>query len=86
MLEELPKPLLFSQNALARAKGVPPRRINEIVLGKRAVTADAALRAITGFLGESLLVCRPATTCACSGGCRETSWISSSRGQHEACQ
>ena len=34
----------ISQNALARAIGVPPRRINEIVLGKRAVTADTDLR------------------------------------------
>lgn len=34
----------ISQNALARAAGVPPRRINEIVLGKRSVTADTALR------------------------------------------
>ena len=34
----------MSQNALARAIGVPPRRINEIVLGKRAVTADTDLR------------------------------------------
>jgi addiction module HigA family antidote len=34
----------LSQNALARAIGVPPRRINEIVLGKRTVTADTDLR------------------------------------------
>jgi len=34
----------LSQNALARAVGVPPRRINEIVLGKRTVTADTDLR------------------------------------------
>jgi len=34
----------LSQNSLARAIGVPPRRINEIVLGKRAVTADTDLR------------------------------------------
>ena len=33
-----------TQNALARAMGVPPRRINEIVLGKRAITADTAVR------------------------------------------
>lgn len=42
--EEFLAPLGISQNALARAIGVPPRRINEIVLGKRAVTADTALR------------------------------------------
>ena len=44
LLEEFLKPLDLSQNALARAVGVPPRRINEIVLGKRAVTADTDLR------------------------------------------
>ncbi|HUQ38372.1 MAG TPA: HigA family addiction module antitoxin [Aestuariivirga sp.] len=44
LLEEFLKPLELSQNALARAVGVPPRRINEIVLGKRAVTADTDLR------------------------------------------
>lgn len=44
LVEEFLLPLELSQNALARALGVPPRRINEIVLGKRAVTADTALR------------------------------------------
>ena len=44
LLEEFLKPMGLSQNALARAIGVPPRRINEIVLGKRAVTADTDLR------------------------------------------
>ena len=44
LLEEFLKPLELSQNALARAIGVPPRRINEIVLGKRAITADTDLR------------------------------------------
>lgn len=38
------KPRDLSQNALARALNVPPRRINEIVQGKRAITADTALR------------------------------------------
>jgi antitoxin HigA-1 len=33
-----------ARQMLARAAGVPPRRINEIVLGKRAITADTALR------------------------------------------
>lgn len=42
--EEFLLPMNISQNALARAAGVPPRRINEIVLGKRGVTADTALR------------------------------------------
>jgi antitoxin HigA-1 len=44
LLEEFLKPLQLSQNALARALFVPPRRINEIVLGKRSVTADTDLR------------------------------------------
>ncbi len=44
LLEEFLKPMGLSQNAVAVAIGVPPRRINEIVLGKRAVTADTDLR------------------------------------------
>ena len=44
LYEEFLLPMQISQNALARAAGVPPRRINEIVLGKRGVTADTALR------------------------------------------
>lgn len=44
LLEEFLRPIGLSQTALARAVGVPPRRINEIVLGKRAVTADTDLR------------------------------------------
>jgi len=44
LLEEFLQPLGISQNRLARAMRVPPRRINEIVHGKRSVTADTALR------------------------------------------
>lgn len=44
LLEEFLKPMRLSQNALARAIHVPPRRINEIVLGQRGVTADTDLR------------------------------------------
>jgi addiction module HigA family antidote len=44
LLEEFLRPLDLSQNRLAREIGVPPRRINEIVLGRRSVTADTALR------------------------------------------
>ena len=44
MLEEFLKPKGISQNHLALKIGVPARRINEIVLGKRRVTADTALR------------------------------------------
>jgi antitoxin HigA-1 len=42
--EEFMKPHGLSQNALARALNVPPRRVNEIVLEKRGITADTALR------------------------------------------
>ena len=44
LFEEFLDPMGISQNRLARAMGVPPRRINEIVHGNRAVTADTALR------------------------------------------
>jgi addiction module HigA family antidote len=50
LLEEFLAPLKLSQTALARAVRVPPRRINEIVLGKRAVTADTDLR-LTRYFG-----------------------------------
>jgi len=52
LLEEFLLPLGISQNALARAAKVPPRRINEIVLGKRGVTADTAIR-LARALGTS---------------------------------
>ena len=45
-------PLGMSQTALARAIEVPPRRINEIVLGKRAVTANTDLR-LARYFGMS---------------------------------
>jgi antitoxin HigA-1 len=44
LMEEFLKPMGLSQNALANAILVPPRRINKIALGKRAVTADTDLR------------------------------------------
>ena len=52
LLEEFLKPLDISQNRLARTMAVPPRRINEIVHGKRAVTADTAIR-LARALGTS---------------------------------
>ncbi|MDX2308747.1 MAG: HigA family addiction module antitoxin [Hyphomicrobium sp.] len=52
LLEEFLKPMGLSQNALARAVRVPPRRINEIVLGKRAMTADTDLR-LARYFGVS---------------------------------
>ena len=44
LLEEFLVPMDVSQHRLAVAVGVPPRRINEIVHGKRRITADTALR------------------------------------------
>ena len=44
MLEEFLIPMDISQYRLAKDISVPPRRINEIVLGKRAITANTALR------------------------------------------
>ena len=52
LLEEFLEPLNLSQNRLANAIGVPPRRINEIVLGKRRITADTALR-MSRYFGTS---------------------------------
>ena len=52
LLEEFLEPLGLSQYRLAKGLSVPPRRINEIVHGKRAVTADTALR-LARFFGTS---------------------------------
>ena len=52
LLEDFLKPMRLSQSQLARAVGVPPRRINEIVLGKRAVTAETDLL-LTRYFGLS---------------------------------
>jgi addiction module HigA family antidote len=52
LLEEFLKPMGLSQNALARAVHVAPRRINEIVLGKRDITADTDLR-LARYFGMS---------------------------------
>lgn len=52
LLEEFLVPMDISQNALARGIAVPPRRINEIVLGKRAISADTALR-LARYFGTS---------------------------------
>jgi addiction module HigA family antidote len=52
LMEGLLEPMGLSQNALARAIHVPPRRVNEVVLGKRAVTADTDLR-LARYFGVS---------------------------------
>lgn len=49
LLEEFLVPRAQSQSGLAREIGVPPRRINEIVLGKRGITADTAIRLARHF-------------------------------------
>ena len=50
--EEFLEPMGLSQSKVALAIGVHPRRINEIVLGKRGITADTALR-LAKFFGTS---------------------------------
>ena len=52
LYEQFLQPRNLSQNQLARAIEVPPRRINEIVLGKRAITADTAVRLARYFNNE----------------------------------
>lgn len=52
LLEDFLNPLGISQYRLARDTSVPPRRINEIVHGKRAVTPDTALR-MARFFGTT---------------------------------
>jgi len=44
LLEDFMKPLGISQNRLARDIGVPPARINDLIHGRRTITADTALR------------------------------------------
>ena len=44
LLADFPKPMGISQYRIAKSIKVPPRRINQIVHGKRAITADTALR------------------------------------------
>lgn len=52
LLEEFLKPMAISQYRLAKDIGVHPRRINEIIHGKRAITADTALR-LSRYFGLS---------------------------------
>jgi addiction module HigA family antidote len=52
LMEDFLKPMKLSQNRLALSIGVHPRRINEIVLGKRGISADTALR-LAKFFGTS---------------------------------
>ena len=52
LVEEFLKPMGLTQNRLAMSIGVPPRRINEIALRKRSITADTALR-LARYFGNS---------------------------------
>lgn len=52
LLEEFLKPLSISQNKIANDIGVTPRRINEIVLCRRSITADTAIR-LAYYFGTS---------------------------------
>jgi addiction module HigA family antidote len=52
LAEEFMRPIGLSQNALARALRVPPRRVNQLVHGRRAVTADTDLR-LARYFGVS---------------------------------
>ena len=52
LFEEFLKPLNISQNQLGRDLGVSPRRINEVIHGKRSITADTALR-LSVYFGNS---------------------------------
>ncbi len=64
LLEDFLKPMGLSQNALARAVRVPPRRIDELVLGKRLVSVDTDLRlsATSGCPRAFFSGCRTTTT------------------------
>jgi addiction module HigA family antidote len=52
LLNDFLEPMNISQNKLARDISVPPRRVNEIVLGKRSISADTALR-LSRYFGNS---------------------------------
>lgn len=52
LLEEYLLPMGISQNAMARALGIPPRAINEIVLGRRSITPAMSIR-FGAFFGQS---------------------------------
>jgi addiction module HigA family antidote len=53
LLEDFLKPMALSQYRLARALGVPPQRVHDLVHGRRAVTTDTALRLARVFAMEA---------------------------------
>jgi addiction module HigA family antidote len=52
LLEDFLEPLGMSRNALAKAIGVPAPRVNDVVLGRRGITADTALR-LAAYIGTT---------------------------------
>lgn len=52
LLQDFLEPLKMSRNALAKAIGVPAPRVNDVVLGRRGITADTALR-LAAFIGTT---------------------------------
>jgi addiction module HigA family antidote len=71
LLEEFLKPMALSQNALARALHISPRRINEIVRGKRMVTADTDLRLAHYFgMSDGFFLGRQVDYASCSSAVR----------------
>ncbi len=64
LLEDFLKPMGISRYGLAKTLGVPAQRIHDLVHGRRAMTADTALRLARYFAMEAQfwMICRPATT------------------------
>jgi len=86
LAEEFLGPGGLSQNALARAIRVPPRRINEIVLGQRAVTADTDLR-LARYFGsrkDFSWACKPTTISEQKSGRYPKSFLPSRRARQRS--
>ena len=64
LMEDFIEGFGITQNKLATAIGVPPRRINEIVHGKRGITADTAVR-LAKYFGTSAEPCASSSTASC---------------------
>jgi addiction module HigA family antidote len=63
LLEDYLVPMGISQNALARALGISPRIINEIVLGRRSITPEMSLKLGKFFKQSAQFWCNMQTTC-----------------------
>jgi addiction module HigA family antidote len=73
LLEEYQRPMGISQNAMARAMGVPPRAVNEIVLGKRSITPVMSIR-MGAFSGSRMDFGTGSRWSAISGVWRTNVW------------